>query len=132
MSRSRHPLTLHSVNAASSPLTSSFFLGVDLPSAPALCKCPHQYHSMDLTLPVFSYSYELFYLGRKVNSFLFNRFGTLRAKHPGWGEPARILPFQSLSNSSARYLVTSLLLSFRFSITIPALLSGARFNSRDQ
>ena len=37
--------------------------------------------------PVVSNSCTLFCSHRKLNSFIFKRFRTLRAKHPGWGAP---------------------------------------------
>ena len=46
---------------------------------------PHQYHSMGLTLPLFSYSYALFCSGENAISILFSIFRTLWQKHPGWG-----------------------------------------------
>src|ERR1700690_3211463 len=57
-----------------------------LPS-PLLRKSPHQYHSMGLRLPLFSYSYALFCTAKNLNSFRFISFRTLATKHPGWGIP---------------------------------------------
>src|SRR5580704_67487 len=48
-----------------------------------LWKSPHQYHSMRLTHPLFSYSYALFCTGEKLILNLFSTFRTLCAKHPG-------------------------------------------------
>jgi hypothetical protein len=45
----------------------------------------HQYHSMVLTLPLFSYSYALFCSGENAMSIFFSIFRTLWQKHPGWG-----------------------------------------------
>ncbi len=49
----------------------------------ALCKSTHQYHSMGLTRPLFSYSYALFCTAQSVNSFPLNHFRTLSTKHRG-------------------------------------------------
>jgi hypothetical protein len=46
---------------------------------------PHQYHSMVLTLPLFSYSYALFCSEENAIFILFSIFRTLWQKHPGWG-----------------------------------------------
>jgi hypothetical protein len=48
---------------------------------------PHQYHSMGLTLPLFSYSYALFCSEENAIPTLFSIFRTLWQKHPGWGLP---------------------------------------------
>jgi hypothetical protein len=45
----------------------------------------HQYHSMGLTAPLFSYSYALFCTAQNAISNHFCSFRTLRGKHPGWG-----------------------------------------------
>ena len=46
-------------------------------------KSPHQYHSMRLTLPLFSYSYTLFCTARSAISNRFITFHTLCRKHRG-------------------------------------------------
>jgi hypothetical protein len=48
---------------------------------------PHQYHSMEVTLPLFSYSYALFCTAKNPNPFRFMSFHTLSTKHPGWATP---------------------------------------------
>jgi hypothetical protein len=48
---------------------------------------PHQYHSMGLTFPLFSYSYALFCTAKNPNPFRFISFRTLCTKHPGWDTP---------------------------------------------
>src|SRR5208282_1644561 len=68
---------------------------VDLPSFP---KSPHQYHSITLSHPLFSYSYALFCAVQNANTRIFSGFRTLCAKHRGWGTPisplgARSSPF---------------------------------------
>jgi hypothetical protein len=55
--------------------------------SPPLCKSPHQYHSMGLTLPLFSYSCALFCTAKNPNPFRFILFRTLCTKHRGWGIP---------------------------------------------
>jgi hypothetical protein len=55
--------------------------------SPALRKSPHQYHSMGVAFPLFSYSYALFCTAKNPNSFRFMFFRTLCTKHPGWGIP---------------------------------------------
>src|SRR5271169_2564945 len=55
------------------------------PAAAALCKSPHQYHSMGLAFPLFSYSYALFCHRQDAKPFIFKSFRTLWQKHPGWG-----------------------------------------------
>jgi hypothetical protein len=50
-------------------------------------RSPHQYHSMGLTFPLFSYSYAFFCTAKDPNSFHFISFRTLCTKHPGWGMP---------------------------------------------
>jgi hypothetical protein len=54
-------------------------------ACPVLRRSAHQYHSMGLTRPLFSYSYALFCTLQSVNSFPLNHFRTLSTKHPGWG-----------------------------------------------
>jgi hypothetical protein len=56
--------------------------------SPTLRKSPHQYHSMGLTLPLFSYSYALFCTAERANPFRFIFFRALCGKHPGWGIPS--------------------------------------------
>jgi hypothetical protein len=56
--------------------------------SPPLRKSPHQYHSMGLTLPLFSYSYALFCTAQNHNSFRFICLRTLCGKHPGRGIPS--------------------------------------------
>src|SRR5208282_2344971 len=51
-------------------------------------KSPHQYHSMELTLLLFSYSYALFCTSQSLKSFSFNNLRTLYPKHPGGGIPS--------------------------------------------
>jgi len=58
--------------------------------AALLCKSPHQYHSMGLALPLFSYSYELSCHAQSTKSFTIRYFHTLWQKHPGWGRPPEI------------------------------------------
>jgi hypothetical protein len=60
-------------------------------------KSPHQYHSMGLTLPLFSYSYALFCTARSAISNRFIPFHTLSAKHPGWVYPMIALSAKLLS-----------------------------------
>jgi hypothetical protein len=55
--------------------------------SPPLYKSPHQYHSMGVTFPLFSYPYALFCTPKNPNSFPFIPFQTLCPKHPGWGMP---------------------------------------------
>jgi hypothetical protein len=50
-------------------------------------KSPHQYHSMPLSRPLFSYSYALFCHAQNTNSRILNHLRTLCAKHAGWGMP---------------------------------------------
>ena len=52
-----------------------------------LFRSPHQYHSMELTLPLFSYSYALFCTAQNAISNHFRLFRTLCTKHPGGGTP---------------------------------------------
>lgn len=55
----------------------------------SLAKSPHQYHSIDVSRPLFSYSYGLYCNAKSVNPFSFNRFHTLAPKHPGSGVVVR-------------------------------------------
>src|SRR5579859_1590995 len=55
-----------------------------------LARSPHQYHSKDSSLPLFSYSYALFCTVRSHIHCIFNTLRTLCAKHPGWGMPVRV------------------------------------------
>ena len=45
----------------------------------------HQYHSITLSRPLFSYSYAPFCTAQSDKSYLFMGFRTLCTKHPGWG-----------------------------------------------
>jgi hypothetical protein len=74
--------------------------------APPLCGSPYQYQSMDLTLPLFSYSYALFCNTQNAIPNLLYAFRTLCAKDPGRG--ALLPPLH-------RHLVTSLPHSFAHS-----------------
>ncbi len=53
--------------------------------ATVFCSTPHQYHSMGLTPPLFSYSYALFCYTENAKPLIFSRFRTLCTKHAGWG-----------------------------------------------
>jgi len=78
-------------------------------------KSPHQYHSMELTLPLFSYSYALFCDGQSLKLFPFKNLRTLYAKHPGGGAPRRFVIANSKEaafSAPPRYAVTSLPLYF--------------------
>jgi hypothetical protein len=66
-------------------LKSPFARLTHAPLASGLCKSPHQYHSMGLTFPLFSYSYALFCTMQSNNSFSLNSFRTLCPKHRGRG-----------------------------------------------
>ena len=69
----------------------------------ALCRSTHQYHSIGLTLPLFSYSYALCCTPRSGNSFPLNHFRTLSAKHRGAGHlPPLLLSTPQLSTVSTR------------------------------
>jgi hypothetical protein len=57
------------------------------PSRVTLCSSPYQYHSMDFTSPLFSYSYALFCTVKNAISNRFKLFRTLCTKHPGCGVP---------------------------------------------
>jgi hypothetical protein len=59
---------------------------------PRLGESPHQYHSMGLTLPLFSYSYALFCTMENPNSLRFISFRTRCTKHPGGGIPCFSAP----------------------------------------
>lgn len=48
-------------------------------------KSHHRYHSVELTLPLFSYSCALFCTAQSAILNPFNTFHTLCAEHPGWG-----------------------------------------------
>ena len=54
----------------------------------ALSESAHLHDSTTFSVPLFSYTYALFCTQQKLNSFIFMRFRTLCAKHPGWGYPA--------------------------------------------
>ncbi len=54
------------------------------PFAAALCKSPHQFHSMRFSRPLFSYSYKLFCTGQNAIFHVFLMFRTLCTKHPWW------------------------------------------------
>ena len=75
-------------------------------------KSPHQYHSMGLTLHLFSYSYALFCTAENPISNRFILFHTLSAKHPGGVYPRNLKPphLSTVSHhpGSFRYLLTSL------------------------
>jgi hypothetical protein len=75
------------------------------PLLPPFRNSSHQYHSKDFSLPLFSYSYELFCIAQNAISNCFFTFRTLCAKHPGWG-----------------YTLQSKFLSFRGSTTHYSLL----------
>lgn len=66
------------------PLLSPFFL------TPA--GSPHQDHSRQFSLLLFSYSYALFCTLSSRIPLLFNRFRTLFAKHRGWGGASSTSP----------------------------------------
>jgi len=50
-----------------------------------LLESAHPHDSTAFSIPLFSYTYALFCTQQKLNSFIFIRFRTLCAKHPGWG-----------------------------------------------
>jgi hypothetical protein len=102
------------VNSVPSELKSLFARLTYAPLASGPCESPHQYHSIGLTFPLFSYSYALFCTMQYSNSFSFNSFRTLCPKHPGWG--------------SGRASVTSLFL--RHAQQRPQPLSAHAFTSR--
>src|SRR5277367_4226446 len=53
-------------------------------------KSPHLFHSMTLTLPLFSYSYALFGAMQNAIPIPFNAFRTHCSKHGGWVTPCAI------------------------------------------
>lgn len=60
-------------------------VGTQPPLSGAFSKSPHQYHSIRLTPPLFSYCYALFCIVENDISRVFNLLHTLSAKYPGWG-----------------------------------------------
>jgi hypothetical protein len=95
-----HPCPLNLIESYSYKKQGRGWSALDIPATQTLrtratvfCSSPHQYHSMGLTPPLFSYSSTLFCHTENAKAFIFNRFRTLCAKRPGWG---------CLSFSSAR------------------------------
>jgi hypothetical protein len=71
--------------------------------------------------PVFSHSCVLFCASKKFNSFIFNRFRTLCAKHPGVGYPLRILCFGFRAMFATGFVPP--LFSYRYELLFSQLLS---------
>jgi hypothetical protein len=96
--------SLHSASKSTFSDTTPPAVGRRSRPAGTPCRCPHQSHSMELALPLFSYSYALSCHAQNPNSFIFNRLRTLCQKHPGWGPVAQALlpvfsPHQSLAQT---------------------------------
>jgi len=83
-------------------------------------KSPHQYHSMELTLPLFSYCYAPFCDGQSLKVFPFKSLCTLYSKHPGGGTPPRFV-----IASSAR----KLLFLLRLVTSLPLYFATPHFTS---
>src|SRR5579864_5849551 len=75
-----HPHAFRHTGGCASVFTSDFELSTPYRS---LRTCPHQYHSLPLSRPLFSYSYALFCHVQNANFNLFFSLRTLCAKHPG-------------------------------------------------
>jgi hypothetical protein len=69
-----------------------------------ICNSPYQYHSMNLTPSLFSYSYALFCTVKNAISNCFMLFRTLCTKHPGWGLPSF---FKSIPRSNHAFTSNS-------------------------
>jgi|HubBroStandDraft_1064217.scaffolds.fasta_scaffold21015_3 hypothetical protein len=93
------PLCLASVDSVPSALKSPCARLTHAALASGLCKSPHQFHSMVLTLPLFSCSYALFCTAQSSNSFSFNSFRTLCTQHPGWAYASTARPLPSFSTA---------------------------------
>jgi len=94
--------------------TSEKTLGVSLLRI-TLFRSPHQYHSMELTLPLFSYSYALFCTAQNAIFNHFKLFRTLWTKHPGGGTSFH----QTLSLSPLGLALDSPNFAFPISIFAP-------------
>ncbi len=84
----------HAAPAKSRGIISSRFLAALAAATPLFATPTHspcQYHSKDLSFPLFSYSYALFCIARSRILCIFNFLYTLGPKHPG-GRRVSALP----------------------------------------